>query len=131
MTFLLRLVAISILAITSGCGFVSVTTAERHLQTFLATIPATGVAEVRQISITPLWIETAYAKNITAHPDGRVHVETARLTLFAWLVFAHVGIKNFQQPPAKPVAGKPEPPLLLREPQRERAVYPRDPLTTK
>lgn len=95
----------------------SVTTAERHLQTFLTTVPSTGIAEVRQISITPLWIETAYAKNIVSHPDGRIHIAEARLTLVSWLFFARVKVKDFQQPPLPY--------------QRDRAPYPRDSLNVK
>lgn len=118
-------VAAFAIALLTGC--MSVTTTEAHLQKFLTTIPATGVSEVKQISICPFWIETAYAREIATHPDGRLHIAEARITLLSWFLFAKVSVKNFQQPPVKTprASDTPSPSEQLRV-RRER-----DPLNAK
>ncbi len=107
------LVAIAICALSGGC--MNVATAERHMQEFLAATPAAGADEIRQVSITPLWFESLYAKDITSRPDGKIHIAEARMTVVSWLFFARVNVTDFKRP----------------APQRERPVYPRDPLTDK
>ncbi len=106
-------VAILVAVAFSGCMNVSM--AERHMQEFLAATPAAGADEIRQVSITPLWIETLYARDIDSRPDGKIHIAEARLTVVSWLFFARVKVTDFKRP----------------APQRERSVYPRDPLTSK
>ena len=118
---------LSVILVLFGSGCMSVKTADQHLQTFLTTMPATGVGEVKQYFVCPFWVETAYAKDIATRPDGHLHVGVARLTFVSWLFFGRVSVENFMRPPVIP---PPVPPKQFYL-QRERYAIPRDPMTAK
>ncbi len=108
-----RILAVALVVLASGC--MNIGTAERHMQEFLAATPAAGADEISQISITPIWLEWFHAQDIQSRPDGKIHIAEARLTVVSWLLFARVKVVDFKRP----------------APQRERPVYPRDPLTAR
>ncbi len=108
-----RLAVMALALCFAGCMNVSM--AERRMQAFISSTPATGVDEFTQWSISPIWIQFAHAKDIDSRPDGKLHIGEATLTIISWLSFNRVKVVNVKQPAT----------------QRERAVYPRDPLTSK